>query len=77
MEAELLTLGSQINERRRAYDSTAAQQQEFASAAEADNRRAHVVGRISLYLESLPSQTETDFTQLERHVATPSTAPPG
>jgi hypothetical protein len=70
MEAELLTLGNQINERRRAYDSTAAQQQEFATAAESDNRRAHVVGRISLYLESIPSQTGTDFTQLERRVAT-------
>ena len=45
------------------------QQADFASAAEADNRRAHVVGRISLYLESVPSQTETDLTMLERRVA--------
>ncbi len=68
MQSELTALGSQINEGRRAYESAAAQQLEFASAAEADNRRAHVVGRISLYLESLPSATGTDLVQLERNV---------
>jgi hypothetical protein len=68
MESEALSLGNQINERRRAYESAAAQQEEFATAAEADNRRAHVVGRISLYLESIPSGTGTDFRQLEANV---------
>ena len=68
MEAELLTLGNQINERRRAYDSAATQQLEFATVADADNRRAHVVGRISLYLENIPSRAGTDFQRLERNV---------
>ena len=69
MQSELTTLGSQINERRRAYESAAAQQLEFQGTAEADNRRAHVVGRISLYLESLPAQPGTDFAQLEKDIA--------
>jgi hypothetical protein len=69
MQSELTALGSWINQRRRAYEAAAAQQLEFAGAAESDNRRAHVVGRISLYLESLPSATGTDFSQLERNVA--------
>jgi hypothetical protein len=37
--------------------------------AELDQRRAHVVGRISLYLESIPSQAGTEFEQLEKNVA--------
>ncbi len=65
MESEALSLGNQINERRRAYESAAAQQEEFATVAEADNRRAHVVGRISLYLESIPSGTGADLRLLE------------
>jgi hypothetical protein len=69
MEAEALALSSQINERKRAYDSIAAQQLEFSSMAELDQRRAHVVGRISLYLESIPSQAGTEFEQLEKNVA--------
>ena len=69
MEAEALIVGNQINERRRAYESAAAQQEEFATVAEADNRRAHVVGRISLFLESIPSQAGTDFGALEMNVA--------
>lgn len=69
MESELSAIRNQINERRRALDSVAAQDRDFAMASEADNRRAHVVGRISLYLESLPSETGTDFASLERNAA--------
>ena len=70
MQSELTALGTQINERRRAHDSVVSQQLEFPGAADADNRRAHVVGRISPYLESLPSAASTDFSQLARNLAT-------
>jgi hypothetical protein len=69
MELEQSRVRAEINEKRRAYESVAAQQLDFVNATEPDNRRAHVVGRISLYLESLPSEAGSDATELERRVA--------
>lgn len=69
MELEQVTVRAEINQKRRAYESVASQQLDFVNASEPDNRRAHVVGRISLYLESLPSEADSDVTELERRVA--------
>jgi hypothetical protein len=69
MELEQSRLRAELNDKRREYDSIVSQRMDFANAAEADNRRAHVVGRISLYLESLPSQERSDTAELEKRVA--------
>jgi hypothetical protein len=69
MELEQSKIRADINEKRRAYEAVAAQRLDFVSAAELDNRRAHVVGRISLYLESLPSVASSDAAGWERRVA--------
>jgi hypothetical protein len=72
MESEQSGIRVEINEKRRAYELIAAQQLDFASVVDADNRRAHVVGRISLYLESMPSRTGSDTSGLEQRVAATS-----
>ena len=69
MESEQSRIRTDINERRKAYESVAAQQLDFSNVAETNNRRAHVVGRVSLYLESLPTEAGSDASELERRVA--------
>jgi hypothetical protein len=68
LDNQTLDLRRQMTEKRRALAAVAAEDEIFARQRDLDARRSHVVGRISLYLESLGPTENRDLQLLAGRV---------
>jgi hypothetical protein len=68
LEAEAASVRTELNEKRRSLAEIAQQDELFAAQRELDARRAHVAGRISLYLETATPTEDGRIPELVRRV---------
>ena len=65
MESRAQKLRLKLSENRGSLEAIRASNDALAGLQEAASRRAHVIGRISLYVESLPETADTSDLRLE------------